>query len=259
VNEPSNESVLDKQLSLKLVLGWGFTVLVAAMSGTAYLVSTMNSSQVNALSVQLDAERNRTEGLKERSTSTSIDTQNTETGAAEVLSARIATLEHEKQSLVSQLAEISRGALSPDSELGGLIQQLQSNEPARRIAAATGLFELRDARAVDELIGYFWRDPAEATRAANAADYMRFVWQKDRGKGIDFVLSVLQANNELHSRWAYEHLSEVIWDKGVEDGNDALVSALENVALRSQDPLARTRAKLLLQSYAERQEHRKNQ
>jgi len=53
------ENILEKPLPLKVILVWGFGLVCAVVGATAFVMEAVNRSQVNALTVQLDAERRR--------------------------------------------------------------------------------------------------------------------------------------------------------------------------------------------------------
>lgn len=238
--------LLDHVLSLRVVIGGGFLLLCAVVGATYYLTSAANDSEVDALEVQLEGARQSPS--REQQSSAAPSGQGVEPEAAE-LTARIQELELEKAQLVTQLAEISLDSLSPESELGTLIQQLKADSEALRRAAITGLFELGDQRAIPQMAEYYWSDPSEATDGILVTRYMDFIWAGDREAGIEFAVKVLQGENRMYAGWAYERLTEEIYEDTFDSGS--LRSALQGVALNSPDALVRTRAKLVLDRRAE--------
>lgn len=257
LSDPNMEARFEKALTLKNVLVGGFALACVLVASTYGLTNLARQSEVHSLQNQLNAEHRIRPSADGRSKLVGEDDSSQQPSAAN-LSERIAALEAEKQSLVTQLADISRGALSPDSELGGLINQLESDDPVMRRAAADGLFEMGDRRAISAIADYYWRDREEATRSILASKYFAFIWAGDAAFGTNFAIRVLEADNPQHSAWVYEFLRDKVTEGVTYENrgtNSELTTALESVALRSKDILVRTRAKLVLQRHAEWQKY----
>lgn len=233
-------------LNYKVSIGKAIPIGALFVAGTFMLVSYMNLAEVEALKAQRDAALGRP---ADQPVSIPRPTDAT-TGKPQVvaeLSAQIEALEQEKKVLVSRMTDLSRDALDPSSELGGLVRQLESDSQDARLDAVTGLLTLNDARAVQPLIDYYWRDPTEATRRILATRYMYYSKNLKPEVGADFIIRILQSDQPQHAEFAFS----VIGDHVLEDEFDTLFAPrLEDVALRSDDTLVRTRAKVLLRNRA---------
>lgn len=232
----------------------GFALVVVLVGATYGVVEMSKSGQIDALKIELDSERRKSDRStrdEELPQPTLDSTDNTQ--ALGELSSRISELEQERNSLLSQLSKLSVKALSPSSELGGLIRQLEDDDVIERQAAAVGLFELDDPRSISALVAYYWNDRREAGYANLATQHMRFIWRHDHDAGMDFMIKILQADNSQHAKWAYEEILEKTWL----DDFDKYIPMMEGIALRSEDALVRTRAKLVIQRRAERVEFQK--
>lgn len=206
-NPAGSGSALDKQLPLRVVITWAAAALVAVVSATSWLVDRASESEVAALKTQLANQH-----------PTSADPQDqivpranapARSGSAEDLSTQIARLEEEKQVLVARLGELSRDALSPTSELGGLLQQLESNDASARSDAAIGLLELRDSRAALPLANYYWRNPDEATGTTAPNRYLGAILAMDADVGNRFCASHASGRSVSPSRVRGQFLGNV--------------------------------------------------
>jgi hypothetical protein len=244
-------NALDKQLPLRVLIPWAATALVTVVGATSWVVNRASESEVAALKTQLaNQQSSRADSQRQIVPPASAPTQ---LGGAEDLSTRIAKLEEEKQVLVARLGELSRDALAPDSELGGLLQQLESSDASARYDAAVGLLELRDPRGALPLAKYYWRDPNAATRGATTpVQYLNAIFAMNSDAGIDFVFRMLQEDEPHRKELAANFLGGMLTDNSEKaDVVEKVVSRLQDVALRSNDALVRTRAKLLLKTKAE--------
>lgn len=235
-------------LRYKLSIEKAIPIAAALITGTFALTTYMNSGQVEALKAQRDTAR---AGASHRSSDRPPQQPNeistAEPQAVTELSAQIEALEQEKKVLVSRMADLSRDALDPASELGGLVRQLESDNLDARLAAAEGLFALNDARAVQPLIDYYSRDRREATEGILATRYMQYARNLKPEVGVDFIVRVLESDDSLHAAFAFDVL------EGAVMGNDfdvLFAPRLEDIALRSDDALVRTRAKVLIRNRA---------
>lgn len=255
MTDQENNELTTKTISIKLALVWGGLIIGAAIGATTYLISLTNNSEVNALKTRLEA--NNPSATDAHLVTNSIITPKLQ-GAEGVadLSAKLAKLEQEKAKLVKELADVARDSLSPGSELGALLQQIESNDPATRQAAAQGLFELGDSRAVRPLTQYYFLHKNEADDVESLIEYLSFAWKNDRAIGIDFALKNMEEGERYESEWAYNQLRGAIFEYSSEKNSNSdehknLVTSLENVALRSKSALVRTRAKILLKEDSE--------
>jgi hypothetical protein len=242
-------SALDKQLSVRVAVTWAAAALVAAVSATTWLVNRASESEVAALKTQLASQHGSSADSQEPIAPT-VQPQ-AQSGSAEELSAQIARLEKEKQALVARLGEVSRDALSPTSELGGLLQQLESSDASARSDAAIGLLELRDSRAALPLANYYWRNPDEATGTPGPNRYLNSIFAMDADVGIDFAFRMLQEDKSHRRELAATFLEMLVTTDAKKIEAEKVTSQLQDVALRSKDALVRTRAKLILKRKAE--------
>jgi hypothetical protein len=242
------DGALDKQISLRVVITWAAAALVAVVSATSWLVNRASESEVAALKTQLASEQRGPADLQ--GPIDPPDITPAQSRSAEDLAAQIASLEKEKQALVTRLGELSRDALSPDSEVGGLLQQLESSDASAQYDAAIGLLELRDPRAALPLANYYWRNPDEATRTTPPQRYLGGILSMDADAGISFALRMLQEDMPYRREVAAEFLGRLVTSDAKKIDADKVASQLQDVALRSKDALVRTRAKLLLKTKA---------
>jgi hypothetical protein len=188
--------------------------------------------------LELALEQSKLKGIPQPTRTTTAEPQD----VAE-LSARLEVVEQEKNALVSQIADLSRGALDPSSELGVLVRQLESGDSGERIAAATGLFAINDPRTVQPLVDYYWKHRDEASKVAHSYEFMQRAFS-DRHTGSDFAIRILELDDENDAEWAFKALSE---QTNYEDFDQVFRPSVESIALRSKDALVRTRAKVVLQ------------
>jgi hypothetical protein len=223
-----------------------FILVAAVVAATWHVSRAVSSERVANLQSQLD----QVEAEPIPKTTESEATQLKEVAE---LATRIESLEQQKNALVAQMAELSRDALDPRSELGVLVRQLESDDQPERLSAATGLFAIRDQRTVQPLMDYYRKYPEEAWRAAIIDSYMRrALW--DRRIGIDFVMSILQSDDAGDAEDAFDLLVEEASGEfyyKADDFDELIRPALESLALRSDDALVRTRAKVLLEKREE--------
>jgi hypothetical protein len=166
------------------------------------------------------------------------------------LAERIAALEKERIQLVTELAKNSQNALDPKSELVALVSGLSSGSRDERIAALKGLFELADPRSFNSLVAYFLKNTEEATGSSvSIYDWHGLLLCLDRQTAAEFLVKQLEATNDHHAGAAFRDLMDQISDlKTIKH----TLPFLESVALRSENPLARTRAKLVIEDFKDR-------
>lgn len=251
----NDHKILDAPLPVRAVIAGGFALLVVVVAATWTVASEVRSNQIAALQGQIDVTKKskESEAIRGLPGPTLESVSNKEELGD--LSSRISTLERERNVLLSELSRLSTAALLPSSELGGLISQLKDAAVSKRQAAAIGLFELDDPRAVSALVAYYWSNPEEATRVILATKYMNFAWYHNHAAGLDFMTRILQSDQAQHAGWAYEEIVEKVSEKDF----DEFVPVIQGIALRSENALVRTRAKLIIQEHTKWKEREKRE
>lgn len=169
-----------------------------------------------------------------------------ETPEARRLAQEVASLQRELDATRAQLADKARSSLDPQSELGGLVRQLEADNTAARNNAATGLFVIHDVRAAQALMDYYWKSPGEAIQINGHYSYIQFAWDLDKQLASDFAVKMLASSLMDATSEAFRFIGNV-GDRERRDFDVWFTAKLEDVALRNSDTLARTRAKSLLE------------
>ena len=160
------------------------------------------------------------------------------------LAKRIATLEKERGVLVQELVLRSNRTLEPGSELAGLILQISSNSSRQRMNAAEGLFLLNDSMAIPTLVAYLNSNRAEALNVRFMFEWYEMLLRNDPEAAIVVGINELTSGVPEMAEGAFKVLRKHIWSNipSIESRQ-----RIESIALTSNDALARTRAKILIQ------------
>jgi hypothetical protein len=247
------------------VIVWIGTCAVAVAVGTFTLVRASTEAHVAALQAQLQEVRSQLAAVKPAAAAPSVEpsatvvlptaTIDAALGQKDLapLAQRINDLEKERQALLQDLVRQSKGALEPSTELAALVSQLSSPDVALRRQAVLGLFDLRDKKSVPSLLAYLRAQPQEATDGPNPSigEWFSLLWDLDPAAAAEFSVQQLESEDKYTSRWAYDYLRDSTLSR---EAIQRLQLPIKALALRSQSALARTRAKLLLESYAARLE-----
>lgn len=228
---------MDVQLSITQLIAGGFALVCVAAAAAWAIANAVSSERIRTL-----------EGKVSRSGESSIAQSHNSSSSKQPdtiakLSAQIEALEHEKRILASDLANLTRDSLAPESELGALLNQLSDEDRDKRIAASQGLIELNDPRAAKSIFDYYWKDRSEATERITFYEYGRKLLDWDKRLGADFIMRLLESDNQYAAEFAYEKLRA---EADAEDYDEVWRPLLEIAALQSTDSLVRARAKLAL-------------
>ncbi len=252
--EPKRDrNLLAMAIPIGKLLPWGALALLAVVTATFTLTRLSTSDREAALETQLTAKNEsvrRVEAQNPLRLPTSSLPGVTLANAHDLpelreLAERVANLEAERSKLLSELVSRTEGSLDPASELAGLLHQLDSSEEDSQEQALAGLFDLRNPRSFLALVSYFGRDSDRATRRFSIFDWLNFLWRLDPQSGMEFAIGILESDDTHHSYAAYRKLRSDLNDLALLEGAR---QPLEQVALQSESPLARTRAKLLLEA-----------
>lgn len=249
------------------VIVWIGTCAVAVAIATFTLVRASTDAHVAALQAQLEQARGGLALAKPTPTMPTAEpsvtvvlptaTIDAALGRKDLapLAQRINDLEKERRVLLQDLVRQSKGALEPSTELAALVGQLSSPDLALRRQAVLGLFDLRDKQSVPSLLAYQREQPQEATDAPNPSigEWLSLLWELDPAAAAEFSVLQLESEDKYAARWAYDYLRDSTLSR---EAMQRLQLPVKALALRSQSTLARTRAKLLLESYAARLEGR---
>lgn len=164
--------------------------------------------------------------------------------AAAPIAKKLEDMENERLALVTELQRVSQHAMDPESEISQLIIQLGSHSPAERQQARDGLFLLDNPLSFVPLVNYLRQHREEALSVTPVVYYMELL-RIDESAGVQFLVDEM-ARSDLGAELAYDYL------RGNVQNDSTLRSALpvlQSMAIRSTDPLFRTRAKLIVRQY----------
>lgn len=187
-------------------------------------------------------------------------TINASTNPEEVkeLSARIFKLENELNQAQSALLIESEGALSPRSELAGLLKSLRSTREEERQNALSALFDLSDPMAIPSMMEYYNTYPKEALSEQAWNGWYYFL------RDVDFVVAAEFAINEFeqegvvagkYADMAYFFLSQPRALTKIGE-YESILNSLKSTALTSSVASARTRAKKLIELVEEQRQEK---
>jgi hypothetical protein len=128
------------------------------------------------------------------------------------LSARLAEVEQQRDQLVQQLTELSLDSLAPESEVGALSAQLQSEEPAARKAAATGLFSIDDPRGAQALMDFYWSH-RDRCRRCGTLPQQALEFEQAAGGGLRY--SIARSDQRCRQPKGLQHHRQH-WDRDID-------------------------------------------
>jgi len=260
-----NSAGHETQVSVRTIFRWSSIVLPTVVAATFAITKYASSEHTATLRTALEAATQREQDvLQKLHTLTARESSERQapilpdvtieaagdSADLKELATRISKLEEERDQLLNQLAQGSQDALEPSSELATLIRQLSSKEPELRKQAVRGLMELKDPRSATALTKYFYEQTDELHPGGlSIYDWLNGLRSIEPRSAMRFAIQLLESDNEYFADAAYFMLCK-------EDLNAASIeqsiSTLEGLALRSENSLTRTRAKLLVKEYSGR-------
>jgi hypothetical protein len=170
------------------------------------------------------------------------------------LASRLADVERERDVLVEELVPKSVEALSPGSELAGLIAQLSSDSPKERKEAVSALFVLSDPRSIPSLVSFLNHNREETTGIKYLFAWYDLFWKLDREAALTFALGEFESNDPERATEAFGELLDHL-DR--HPASESPMKRLEAVALTNRNALTRTRSKILIQRSHDASEEQK--
>lgn len=245
-----------EKISYKTFFRWAGLIAVACISGTYIFANQILSNKSDILSIQLaeykqkfEQATSRIEVLEKNSFSASyspaIGLVNSDSIRFKEIAEEANNLERRRNELLNQVSSHIIQSLDPKSEVISLANLLSDSNPENQKKAIRGLFEIDDERSMLVLWRYFFENEEKATSGLSPSIYEWIRMMDDFGEndGIKFCIELIKSQDEHQSRVAFEQLKEWIY----EGRNISEISGeLNFLAMNSEDPLVRTRAKLLL-------------
>ena len=245
------------EMTIASIITWGITLLGLVAAGVFAITKYMNSNAIRALEDRVRLKDDKIREYEQKLSTGELFAQKYLPAHAvaaglndsniESLVTKIEELEKQKEQLLLEVSTKAASSLDPRSELSTLLAQLESDDEAVRAKAIDGLFTLRDPLSFLPLVKYLENRPDEATGGRNPYIGKWFSLFIEAGgiAGVEFVAAQLENPQGIWSESSFSTLNyELDTVQLIEDA----IPVLENIALRSSSSLARTKAKVLIQS-----------